>query len=79
MKSLFTQDCQSNDFGEALRKARTDKRVTLRVLSKHVGLSISHLLDIENNRKSPPMLDIVEKIEEYLGINDGRLSGKLNK
>ncbi|MBU0995372.1 MAG: helix-turn-helix domain-containing protein [Proteobacteria bacterium] len=60
-------------FGEALKKARTARRVTLRVLGEHVGKSVGYLSDIENSRKRPPTLDIVEKIEEYLGINDNLL------
>ncbi|MDD2389158.1 MAG: helix-turn-helix transcriptional regulator [Desulfobacterales bacterium] len=60
-------------FGKALKKARTAKRVTLRILSEHVGKSVGYLSDIENNRKRPPVLDIVEKMEECLGVYDGTL------
>ncbi len=60
-------------FGDALKKARTAKRVTLRVLGEHIGKSVGYLSDIENSRKRPPTLDNVEKIERFLGINDNSL------
>jgi transcriptional regulator with XRE-family HTH domain len=60
-------------FGEALKIARTARRVTLRVLGEHVGKSVGYLSDIENSRKRPPTLDIVEKIEKFLGITDNSL------
>ncbi len=61
------------DFGRSLRDARQAKRITLRKLGEHVGLSVGYLSDIEHNRKNPPKLDVVQKIEEFLGILDGSL------
>ena len=61
------------NFGETLRKERVAKRVTLRKVSKYVGRSIGYLSDIENNRKGPPNLEIVRKIEELFCIDDGKL------
>lgn len=63
------------DFGRSLREARQAKRITLRKLGKHVDLSVGYLSDIEHNRKNPPKLDLVQKIEEFLGILDGSLVG----
>ena len=60
-------------FGEAFRKARTEKKVTLRELGEHVGKSIGYLSDIEHGRKRPPKLDMVGEIEDFLGIIDARL------
>ncbi len=34
---------------------------------------MGYLSDIEHNRKNPPKLDIVHKIEEFLGVLDGSL------
>lgn len=61
------------NFGETLRKERVAKRVTLRKVSEYVGRSIGYLSDIENNRKGPPNLEIVRKIEELFCIDDGKL------
>lgn len=61
------------NFGETLRKERMAKRVTLRKVSEYVGRSIGYLSDIENNRKGPPNLEIVRKIEELFCIDDGKL------
>jgi transcriptional regulator with XRE-family HTH domain len=63
----------ATSFGEVLKNAREGKRITLRKLSEHVIKSVSYLSDIENNRKGPPKLDTVAKIEECLGVNDGSL------
>lgn len=62
-----------NDFGKRLHEARKSKRLTLRKLGEYVGLSVGYLSDIEHNRKQPPKLDVVEKMEEALGIFDGSL------
>ena len=61
------------NFGKTLRKERVAKRVTLRKVSEYVGRSIGYLSDIENNRKGPPNLEIVRKIEELFCIDDGKL------
>lgn len=61
------------NFGETLRKERVAKRVTLRKVSEYVDRSIGYLSDIENNRKGPPNLEIVRKIEELFCIDDGKL------
>jgi len=41
-------------FGESLAKARRAKRITLRKLSKLVGLSPSFLSELEKGRRFPP-------------------------
>lgn len=63
----------TTSFGKMLKMAREGKRITLRKLGEYVGKSVSYLSDIENNRKRPPKLDTVAKIEECLSVNDGRL------
>ncbi|RLB16039.1 MAG: hypothetical protein DRG35_03385 [Deltaproteobacteria bacterium] len=60
-------------FGEALRKARIANKVTLREIAEHIGKSIGYLSDVEHNRKSPPKLEVVSEIEDFLGIEDGKL------
>jgi transcriptional regulator with XRE-family HTH domain len=60
-------------FGEAFRKARKAQKVTLRQISNYVGKSIGYLSDVEHDRKRPPKLDIVSRIEEVLAIRDQSL------
>lgn len=60
-------------FGEVFRKARKANRITLRQISQYVGKSIGYLSDIEHDRKRPPKLDTVVKIEEALKIEDQKL------
>ena len=66
-------------FGEAFRKARVAKKITLREIGEYVGKSIGYLSDIEHGRKRPPSLDTVSEIEEFLGIEDGRLMDMARK
>lgn len=69
-------------FGEVFKESRKTKRVTLRQISEYVGKSVGYLSDIEHGRKRPPKLDIVEKIEEILNVEDQellKLAAKLRK
>ena len=60
-------------FGEALREARIANKITLRAIAEHIGKSIGYLSDVEHNRKRPPKLELVSEIEDFLGIEDGKL------
>lgn len=60
-------------FGQALKRLRTSKRKTLREVGSHTGKSISYLSDIEHDRKHPPKLETVHKIESFLGGEIGYL------
>ncbi len=64
---------KTKTFGEAFREARKAKRATLREIAGNVGMSIGYLSDIEHNRKNPPDLSVVEKIERFLGVHDHAL------
>lgn len=68
-----------SNFGDVLKTARITKRFTLREVSKEIGKSIGYLSDIEHNRKRPPELEIVSKIEQCLGISDGLLVNLANR
>lgn len=61
------------NFGRALRKARISRRATLREVGEYVGKSVGYISDIEHNRKRPPDLETVGRIEDFLGIEDGSL------
>lgn len=61
-----------NEFAEVFRQARM-KNKTLREIGEHVNLSIGYLSDVEHGRKNPPDLETVRKIENFLGITDGRM------
>lgn len=63
-----------NDFGEALKKARKNQRLTLKQLGEIVGKSIGYLSDIEQSRKQPPSdKGLVMKIESALNLQSGYL------
>ena len=61
-------------FGDALREARVAKGITYREIAEYIKKTISYVSDIEHNRKLPPDLETVRKIEEFLGIRDSYLS-----
>ncbi len=60
-------------FGDALKRARTSKKLTLREVADYIGKSIGYISDIEHDRKRPPDLETIAKIEDFLGIQDGSL------
>jgi transcriptional regulator with XRE-family HTH domain len=60
-------------FGDAFRKARAARGVTVRKIAEYVDKPISYLSDIEHERKLPPDLETVRKIEDFLGIKDSSL------
>lgn len=62
-----------NEFGIALKKARIDAKKKLREVADAVGLSIGYISDIEQGRKSPPELEIVRKLQDFLSVKDNRL------
>jgi len=66
-------------FGEMLRKERVSREITLRKVSEYVGKSIGYLSDIEQDRKGPPDLETVRKIEEFFKIDNGKLIALASK
>jgi transcriptional regulator with XRE-family HTH domain len=72
VNSLWGEDVMES-FGKEFKRLRRERKITLREISLFVGKSIGYLSDIEHDRKSPPDLAIVEKIEQTLGITDNYL------
>lgn len=62
------------NFGQLLKEARKKSEKTLKEVSQVAGLSLGYISDIEQGRRKAPALDVVKKIEEYLGITDGALA-----
>lgn len=62
-----------NEFGEALKEARIKARKRLRETGDYVNLSIGYLSDIEQGRKSPPDLEIVRKLQDFLRVDGDKL------
>jgi len=65
---------KDDSFAELFREARLEAGITFRVIAAHCGKTISYLSDVEHRRKHAPRLPIVAKIEECLGVTDGRLT-----
>lgn len=62
-----------NEFGDALKEARIKARKKLRETAEHIGLSIGYLSDIEQGRKSPPDLETVRKLQDFLRFEGDKL------
>lgn len=62
-----------NEFGIALKESRQNAKKKLREISDFTKLSIGYLSDIEQGRKSPPDLEIVRKIQDFLRVTDDKL------
>lgn len=62
-----------DSFGNALKNARISQKATLREVGVHIKKSIGYISDIEHDRKRPPDLETVSKIEDFLGIENGCL------
>ena len=62
-----------NDFGIALKEARLRVKKKLRETAEFIGLSISYLSDIEQGRKTPPDLETVRKLQDFLRVTDNSL------
>ncbi len=66
-------------FGKALKNVRKSRKKTLRELGTAIGKSIGYISDIEHDRKRPPDLDTVSRIEDFLGVEDGTLMNVARK
>jgi transcriptional regulator with XRE-family HTH domain len=64
---------ETDEFGKALKEARKEARKKLREVADYMELSISYLSDIEQGRKSPPDLETVRKLQDFLRVKDDRL------
>lgn len=63
-------------FGEALKETRQAKRYTLKHVAELLNKSIGYIADLEHNRRRPPSLDEVEKLETFFEVPRGQL-GKI--
>jgi transcriptional regulator with XRE-family HTH domain len=61
--------------GFHIRKLRRDKKITLRDLSKNVGVSASFLSQIEQGKASPSLVTL-KNIADYLQTTVGNLVGE---
>ena len=55
--------------GYTLCKARTALGVTIRQMSRDLGISAMYISEIENSKKIPLRGDVLPRISVYLGLN----------
>jgi transcriptional regulator with XRE-family HTH domain len=56
-------------FGQVLRKARLERKVSLRKFAGQVGVSPTYLSQVEQDNVMPPTADRVKRMAELLGEN----------
>jgi HTH-type transcriptional regulator, competence development regulator len=61
-------------FGQLLKEARKKAERTLKEVGQAAGLSLSYISDLEQRRRKAPAVEVVRKIEAFLGIKDGSLT-----
>lgn len=66
-------------FGDYIKRKRISdpREITLSDMSKKLGISLSLLSDIENNRRKPFDAEKIEIFASYLEITDGAEKAKL--
>ena len=52
-----------------IKEIREKKKITLYSLAKSTGISRSYLIELENNKKSNPTLQMLYKIALVLNVN----------
>lgn len=60
-------------FQEVLKQARKSKKKTLREVYEDTKISVSYLSDMEQGRRIPTDLELIQKIEVSLNIGEGEL------
>ena len=61
-------------FAGTVRKLRSKKKLSQKVLADKVGISVSYVSMLERGQRSPP-LDMLEKVAKALGVTPVSLLG----
>ena len=61
-------------FAGNVRKLRSKKKLSQKVLADKVGISVSYVSMLERGQRSPP-LDMLEKVAKALGVTPISLLG----
>ena len=57
-------------FGTYLKTLRTEREITLKTMSENLGISLSFLSDVEQNRRKPFDSDKLGKIVTYMQLDE---------
>lgn len=61
-------------FAGNVRKLRSKKKLSQKILADKVGISVSYVSMLERGQRSPP-LDMLEKVAKALGVSPISLLG----
>lgn len=62
-----------SQFGKRIREARRERKISLRVLAKQIGISFTYLSKIESGEMAPPAEDKIQTIAHLLDIDPDEL------
>lgn len=62
-------------FGERVKRARREQKISQRVLAEKIGINFTYLSKLENNEMPPPAEDKIYKLAEHLSIDPDELFG----
>jgi transcriptional regulator with XRE-family HTH domain len=60
-------------FGATIRQFRLKKKLSQPELAEHVGIDVTYLSKIENERVPPPAQPVIRRLAEYLGCSSEEL------
>jgi transcriptional regulator with XRE-family HTH domain len=63
-----------NRFAGNVRKLRSKKKLSQKILADKIGISVSYVSMLERGQRSPP-LDMLEKVAKALGVTPISLLG----
>lgn len=68
-----------SEFGKALRKARNDASLSLRVVATKLGVSAPYLSDVERGNRNPLQPRYIKKVAKLLDVDPNHLSDLANQ
>lgn len=60
-------------FGEHLKEARKEKKITQRELGKMIGVDFTYISKIETGALEPPSEEVIKKISRELDLDENEL------
>lgn len=67
LQKLKDEKC---NFGESLRKIRTEQKIKIRKVAKDVELTPAYISDIERGNNKPPKQELIDGIANALNIQE---------
>ena len=70
VEKVNSMNTQYLNFGDFLKRKRTEKKITIRKMAEMLGITAPYLNDIEKDRRNPPEMEKLELISQILMLSD---------